>query len=137
MDFDLWYHVAHQAAAQLYVDQAISKTVNLPKDAPVESVHTAYMLAWLGGLKGFTVYRDESKGAQVIVFGGGKAGGAGRLLKRRGEAGARIRMAVPKRAPGEGGASKDRRLRELLEAGGRGEVVVQLTENSTCKTCKI
>jgi hypothetical protein len=62
------------------------------------------------------------------------------LLKRRGEAGARIRMAVPKRAPGESEASKDRRLRELLEAGeaGRlGEVVVQLAENSTCKTCKI
>jgi ribonucleoside-diphosphate reductase alpha chain len=137
MDFDLWYHVAHQAAAQLYVDQAISKTVNLPGDAPVESVHTAYMLAWLGGLKGFTVYRDGSKGAQVIVFGGGKAGGAGRLLKRRREAGARMRMAVPKRAPGESGASEDRRLRELLEAGRRGEVVVQLAENSTCKTCKI
>jgi ribonucleoside-diphosphate reductase alpha chain len=95
------------------------------------------MLAWLGGLKGFTVYRDESKGAQVIVFGGGKAGGAGRLLKRRGEAGARMRMAVPKRAPRESEASKDRRLRELLEAGGRGEVLVKLAENSTCKTCEI
>jgi ribonucleoside-diphosphate reductase alpha chain len=137
MDFDLWYHVAHQAAAQLYVDQAISKTVNLPKDAPVESVRTAYTLAWLGGLKGFTVYRDESKGAQVIVFGGGKAGGAGKLLKRRGEARARTRMAVPKRAPGESGASKAGRPGEPLEAGGRGEVVVRLEENSTCETCDI
>jgi Ribonucleotide reductase, alpha subunit len=114
MDFDLWYHVAHQVAAQLYVDQAISKTVNLPRDAPVESVYTAYMLAWLGGLKGFTVYRDESKGAQVIVFGGGRAGRAGRLLKRR-EAGAPARMAVPKRVLRKSEAARDRRLKEVFE----------------------
>jgi 3-oxoacyl-[acyl-carrier protein] reductase len=139
MDFDLWYHVAHQVAAQLYVDQAISKTVNLPKDAPVESVYTAYMLAWLGGLKGFTVYRDESKGAQVIVFGGSRAGRTGRLLKRR-EAGAPVRMAMPKRVLRKSEVARDRRLREVfeIEEVERGEeVVVQLTENSTCKTCEI
>jgi ribonucleoside-diphosphate reductase alpha chain len=139
MDFDLWYHVAHQVAAQIYVDQAISKTVNLPKDAPVESVHTAYMLAWLGGLKGFTVYRDESKGAQVIVFGGSRAGRAGRLLKRK-EAEAPIRMAMPKRVLRKSEVARDRRLREVfeIEEVERGEeVVVQLTENSTCKTCEI
>jgi ribonucleoside-diphosphate reductase alpha chain len=139
MDFDLWYHVAHQVAAQIYVDQAISKTVNLPRDAPVESVYTAYMLAWLGGLKGFTVYRDESKGAQVIVFGGSRAGRAGRLLKRR-EAETPVRMAVPKRVLRKSEVARDRRLREVfeIEEVERGEeVVVQLTENSTCKTCEI
>ncbi|NOZ88946.1 MAG: hypothetical protein GXO15_03385, partial [Crenarchaeota archaeon] len=69
MDFDVWYHLAHQIAAQLYVDQAISKTINLPRDAPRDAVYTAYLVAWLGGLKGVTVYRDESKGVQVIYFG--------------------------------------------------------------------
>jgi ribonucleoside-diphosphate reductase alpha chain len=61
------------------------------------------------------------------------------LLKRR-EAGAPIRMAVPKRILGKSEVARDRRLREVfeIEEAERGEeVVVQLTENSTCKTCKI
>ncbi len=139
MDFDLWYHLAHQIASQLYVDQAISKTVNLPRDAPVESVYTAYLVAWLGGLKGFTVYRDESKGAQVIVFGGGGARGArGRLLKRKAET--LTRMATPKRILRRSEVARDKRLGEIfeLEEVKEGEeVVVQLTENSTCKTCEV
>jgi len=139
MDFDLWYHLAHQIASQIYVDQAISKTVNLPKDAPVESVYTAYMVAWLGGLKGFTVYRDESKGAQVIVFGGSRAGRARRLLKKREDAAA-MRMAVPRRILRRSEVERDKRLKEIFEVEEtreEGKVVVQLTENSTCKTCEI
>jgi ribonucleotide reductase alpha subunit len=69
MDFDPWYHLAHQIAAQLYVDQSISKTINLRKDATINDVYTVYFTAWLGGLKGVTVYRDESKMQQVIYFG--------------------------------------------------------------------
>jgi ribonucleoside-diphosphate reductase alpha chain len=140
MDFDLWYHIAHQVAAQVYVDQAISKTVNLPRDAPVESVYSAYMIAWLGGLKGFTVYRDESKGAQVIVFGGSRASKTRRLLKKREEARALSRMAIPRRVLRKSEIAKDKRLEEVFEvkeAREGDEVVVQLTENSTCKTCEI
>ena len=140
MDFDPWYHLAHQIAAQLYVDQAISKTLNLPRDAPVEAVHTAYLVAWLGGLKGFTVYRDESKGAQVIVFGGGREGeGRRRLLRKREEAGT-LRMATPRKILRRDEVARDRRIREIFEVKEveREEgVVVQLTENSTCKTCEI
>jgi ribonucleoside-diphosphate reductase alpha chain len=69
MDFDAWFHLAHQIAAQLYVDQSISKTINLPKNAPLDAIYTAYFTAWLGGLKGVTIYRDESKAQQVIYFG--------------------------------------------------------------------
>jgi ribonucleoside-diphosphate reductase alpha chain len=61
------------------------------------------------------------------------------LLKRR-EAGAPVRMAVPKRVLKKSEAARDRRLREVfeLEEVERGEeVVVQLTENSACKTCEI
>jgi hypothetical protein len=47
---------------------------------------------------------------------------------------------VPKRILGKSEVARDRRLREVfeIEEVERGEeVVVQLAENSTCKTCKI
>ncbi len=144
MDFPLWYHVAHQAAAQLYVDQAISKTINLPKNATRDDVETTYLLAWLGGLKGVTVYRDESKGQQVIVFGGGSESSRGRLLMRR-----RKSMILPRKKLKLSEVTSDPRARELFEFNVPGEdrgsategdtgeeVVVELTENSTCKTCE-
>ncbi|MCE4616410.1 MAG: adenosylcobalamin-dependent ribonucleoside-diphosphate reductase [Aeropyrum sp.] len=137
MDFPLWYHLAHQIAAQIYVDQAISKTVNLPKNASVDHVEASYMAAWLGGLKGFTVYRDESKGRQVIVFGAEEGGVGGRLLYRK----RRKRMATPKRRLRGEEAAKDPKLAEVFEIktaeSEDGGVVVELTENSTCKTCHI
>jgi ribonucleoside-diphosphate reductase alpha chain len=51
-------HVDMQIAWQKHVDSAISKTINLPHDAPVEDVQKAYMRAYMGSLKGITVYRD-------------------------------------------------------------------------------
>lgn len=50
------------AAAQKWVDHAISKTVNLPEDASVDVVEQCYMKAWEAGCKGCTVYRAGSKG---------------------------------------------------------------------------
>ena len=142
MDFDLWYHLAHQIAAQLYVDQAISKTINLPKEAPKEAVHTAYLVAWLGGLKGVTVYRDESKGVQVIYFGGeqreiSRLPIRGRRKQRR----KAMRMTHLKKRMSRTQLEQDEKLKQLFEVKehetGSGEVVVELTENSTCKTCEI
>jgi ribonucleoside-diphosphate reductase alpha chain len=46
-----------QAAAQKYIDHAISKTVNLPADVTVEEVAKIYEAAWKYGVKGCTVYR--------------------------------------------------------------------------------
>ncbi len=136
MDFPLWYHLAHQAVAQLYVDQAISKTVNLPREASVEDVEALYLAAWLTGLKGFTVYRDESKGRQVIVFGATEAGRETRLLRKRRGA----RMALPRKKLARAEAERDPRLRELFKAEEKSEgeeVVVELTQNSECKTCEL
>ena len=60
------WHVAMQAAFQKYVDNAVSKTVNLRYDAPPDEVNEVFMLAYQLKCKGITVYRDKSKREQVI-----------------------------------------------------------------------
>ena len=44
--------------AQKYVDNAVSKTVNLPPDATVEDVRKIYRLAYKLKCKGITIYTD-------------------------------------------------------------------------------
>lgn len=50
-----------QAAAQRYVDQSISSTVNLPASAGREVVERVYRAAWELGCKGITVFREGSR----------------------------------------------------------------------------
>ncbi len=62
-------HLAIQAAFQRHVDNAVSKTVNLPADATPEDIERIYSRAWQLGLKGITVFREGCKGRAVLVRG--------------------------------------------------------------------
>ncbi|MFN3285726.1 MAG: adenosylcobalamin-dependent ribonucleoside-diphosphate reductase [bacterium] len=58
-----------QAAAQQYVDQSISSTVNLPASAGPEVVEAVYRSAWEMGCKGITVFREGSRTAILEAAG--------------------------------------------------------------------
>lgn len=67
-DIDAEWHVKVQAAFQKYVDNGISKTVTLPKDATVDDVKKIFLLAYELGCKGISIYRYGSREGQVIYL---------------------------------------------------------------------
>lgn len=62
-------HLLIQSVFQKHVDNAVSKTINLPQDAPVDAVIRIYLDAYHLGLKGLTVFRDKSRDDQVLSCG--------------------------------------------------------------------
>ncbi|TEB04416.1 Ribonucleoside-diphosphate reductase NrdZ [Pelotomaculum schinkii] len=76
-------HILMQAEIQKHVDNAVSKTINLPGAATTEDIETCYRMAYSLGLKGITVFRDGCKEGTVTV--GRQEDAPEKFVLRRGE----------------------------------------------------
>lgn len=68
LDISPEWHVKLQAEFQKFVDNAVSKTVNLPSSASISDVSKVFLLAYKLKCKGVTVYRYGSHSEQVLSF---------------------------------------------------------------------
>jgi ribonucleoside-diphosphate reductase alpha chain len=59
-------HIKMMGATQPFISGAISKTVNVPKEASVEDIMEAYIESWRLGAKAISIYRDGSKRTQPL-----------------------------------------------------------------------
>src|SRR4051812_23163186 len=62
-------HIKMMGATQPFISGAISKTVNVPKEATVEEIMEAYIQSWKLGAKAISIYRDGSKRTQPLNTG--------------------------------------------------------------------
>ncbi len=65
-------HLRIVAVASRCVDEAASKTINLPAAARPGVVRDVFLSAWQSGLKAISVYRDGTAGQQPEVLGGAR-----------------------------------------------------------------
>jgi len=63
-------HLKIMSAAQPFISGAISKTNNLPHEATVKQVYDCYIKGHELGLKGITMFRNDSKPISALTFGG-------------------------------------------------------------------
>src|SRR4030095_12869810 len=54
-------HIKMMGATQPFISGAISKTVNVPREATVEEIEKAYLESWRLGAKAISIYRAGSK----------------------------------------------------------------------------
>ena len=59
-------HIRMMGATQPFISGAISKTVNVPREATVEEIEKAYLESWRLGAKAISIYRDGSKRTQPL-----------------------------------------------------------------------
>jgi ribonucleoside-diphosphate reductase alpha chain len=59
-------HIRMMGATQPFISGAISKTVNVPREATVEEIERAYIESWRMGAKAISIYRDGSKRTQPL-----------------------------------------------------------------------
>lgn len=59
-------HLSVQGAMQPFIDNSISKTINLPEDFPFEKLSDVYSKAYEMGLKGCTIFRPNPVTGSVL-----------------------------------------------------------------------
>ena len=59
-------HIDMQSLIQRYVDNAVSKTINIPKDYSYNDYKSLYMLAYEKGLKGCTTFRPNPVTGEIL-----------------------------------------------------------------------
>ena len=67
-------HIRMMGATQPFISGAISKTVNVPREATVEDIERAYIESWRLGAKAISIYRDGSKRTQPLNTSQGAGG---------------------------------------------------------------
>ncbi|MFN2446386.1 MAG: vitamin B12-dependent ribonucleotide reductase [Vicinamibacterales bacterium] len=72
-------HIKMMGATQPFISGAISKTVNVPKDATVDEIEQAYIESWRLGAKAISIYRDGSKRTQPLNTSRGASSSTGAL----------------------------------------------------------
>ena len=76
-------HIKMMGATQPFISGAISKTVNVPKEATVDEIMQAYIQSWKLGAKAISIYRDGSKRTQPLNTSKDKTRGRDRAGRRR------------------------------------------------------
>ncbi len=135
MDIHWSDHLMAQSVWQRWISNAIAKTINMPHDATVEDVKTAYLMAHELGLKGITVYRDGSRQSQVLHM-------ADKDAKKSFEVGPSkiMRRFVSERAAGDPYTARHIRAalvpRQYESEAGRPSVAAEVPAEVQCPTCK-
>jgi ribonucleoside-diphosphate reductase alpha chain len=88
-------HIKMMGATQPFISGAISKTVNVPKEATVDEIMEAYIQSWKLGAKAISIYRDGSKRTQPLNTGKGKDKVAIELEKVVASMGQPVRRRLP------------------------------------------
>lgn len=60
-------HIRMMEAVQPFLSGAISKTINCPEATTVEQIEALFVEGWKRGLKALAIFREGSKGCQVLT----------------------------------------------------------------------
>src|SRR5213594_3065785 len=93
-------HIRMMGATQPFISGAISKTVNVPKEATADEIMQAYIQSWKLGAKAISIYRDGSKRTQPLNTSKDKESSVGSGFSRT-DVEALVRTPVRRKLPDE------------------------------------